>query len=78
MRKIFQTGHTSKVSVEVMKPLDFTFKLVPHGFLKGLSLCRSPHKCLIRFGYPLNLLLQLGGGKEQSLAFSQIFFFLHT
>lgn len=51
-----------------MKPLDFTFKLVPHGFLKGLSLCRSPHKCLIRFGYSLNLLLQLGEGKEKKLS----------
>lgn len=65
MRNIVQTERTPKVSVEVMKSLDFTFELVPHGFLKCLSLCRSPHKCLICFGYPLNLLLQLGRGKEK-------------
>lgn len=65
MRNVVQTERTPKISVEVMKSLDFTFKLVPHGFLKCLSLCRSPHKCLIRFRYPLNLLLQLGRGKEK-------------
>lgn len=47
-----------------MKSLDFTFKLVPHGFLKGLSLCWSPHKCLIRLRNPLNFLLQLVREKE--------------
>lgn len=62
---MFQTEHTPKVSVEVMKSLDFRFKLVPHSFFKGLSLCRSPHKCLIRFRNPLNLLLQLRENKEK-------------